>query len=228
MHCYFLLNMQAGEALGAVAQPDTLEILQKFCLDERSEVAETCQIAVKRVQWAIEHGDGAAAEGHLKENPYESVDPAPANAVPKKKEEFLVVAAQLIDPALPLFERYRAMFTLRNNGSKAAVKALCAGLKDASPLFRHEVAYVLGQMANEVSADALMERVVDSGEHEMVRHEAAEALGAIGTPECVDFLSKYANDGTVILRESCQVALDIVDYWSNTKEGLEATTTSTS
>lgn len=36
-----------------------------------------------------------------------------------------------------------------------------------------------------------MESTADPAEHEMVRHEAAEALGAIGTPECVEFLSKY-------------------------------------
>lgn len=47
--------------------------------------------------------------------------------------------AQLTDQSLPLFERYKAMFSLRNNGSKAAVLALCTGFNDPSPLFRHEV-----------------------------------------------------------------------------------------
>lgn len=30
--------------------------------------------------------------------------------------------------------------------SPCTVQALCEGLRDASPLFRHEVAYVLGQL----------------------------------------------------------------------------------
>ena len=50
------------------------------------------------------------------------------------------------DQALPLFDRYKAMFSLRNNGSKAAVVALTTAFADPSPLFRHEVAYVLGQL----------------------------------------------------------------------------------
>jgi deoxyhypusine monooxygenase len=68
----------------------------------------------------MEHGDGAEDVGHLKENPYESVDPAPAKKAPSNKEvpEF---AQQLLDQSLPLFERYKAMFSLRNNGSKTAV-----------------------------------------------------------------------------------------------------------
>lgn len=44
--------------------------------------------------------------------------------------------AQLLDPARPLFERYRAMFALRNLGTRAAVDALAAGLADDSALFQ--------------------------------------------------------------------------------------------
>lgn len=101
------------------------------------------------------------------------------------------------------------------------LQALCKGLNDASPLFRHEVAYVLGQLAHPASAEALKARVLDGAEHEMVRHEAAEALGAIGDEACVEFLQKYVDDGTVMLRESCVVALDAADYWSAAGEGLE-------
>lgn len=217
-----IVRHECGEALGAIAEPSTLPVLEALCADHRKEVAETCQIAADRVRWAIAHpGAAGEADGHLKDNPFQSVDPAPAHASLKKKEDFLAAKETLLDTGKPLFERYRAMFTLRNNGSTASVKALCAGLKDPSPLFRHEIAYVLGQLANEVSAEALMESTADPAEHEMVRHEAAEALGAIGTPECVEFLSKYKDDGTIMLRESCVVALDIADYWSsNAAEGL--------
>ena len=97
------------------------------------------------------------------------------------------------------------------------------GLRDASPLFRHEVAYVLGQLAHPASAPALMRTVADDAEHEMVRHEAAESLGAIGTPDCTDFLeARLAAGGPAMLEESCKVALDITEYWSaEGKEGLQ-------
>lgn len=79
---------------------------------------------------------------------------------------------------------------------------------------------MLGQLAHPASAPALMRAVTDASEHEMVRHEAAESLGAIGTPDCVEFLEAHAASGTVMLRESCEVALDCTDYWATAGEGL--------
>lgn len=49
----------------------------------------------------------------------------------------------------------------------------------------------------------------------MVRHESAEALGAIeerwGECECI--LQKFLQDEDDVVRESCLVALDAADYW---------------
>jgi deoxyhypusine monooxygenase len=49
----------------------------------------------------------------------------------------------------------------------------------------------------------------------MVRHECAEALGAIATPCCFDILKKYLEDGKRVVRESCVIALDICEYENN-------------
>lgn len=53
------LVLQSGEALGAIAEPSTLELLERLSSDERPEVAETCQIASRRVRWVLENGDKA-------------------------------------------------------------------------------------------------------------------------------------------------------------------------
>ncbi len=47
----------------------------------------------------------------------------------------------------------------------------------------------------------------------MVRHEAAEALGGIATPDILPYLKEYMTreDAPVVLRESCQVALDMYE-----------------
>jgi hypothetical protein len=47
----------------------------------------------------------------------------------------------------------------------------------------------------------------------MVRHEAAEALGGIATPEVFPYLKEYMTreDAPVVVRESCQVALDVYE-----------------
>lgn len=121
----------------------------------------------------------------------------------------------LLDESLPLFRRYRAMFALRNEGSDAAVLALCdaLGADATSALFRHEVAYVLGQLERGLATDALAAALLRPGEHGMVRHEAAEALGALGTPEATALLQKHLTDEEAVVRESCEVALDAAAYW---------------
>jgi deoxyhypusine monooxygenase len=208
-----IVRHECGEALGAIADSSSLPLLEKFSHSPQIEIAETCQIAHKRVVWMLENSTSAQAKECMGENPFESIDPAPSTKKPSK-EEVAAISALLLDPSLPLFDRYKAMFSLRNNGSKAAVVALCKGLLDPSPLFRHEVAYVLGQLSHAASVEALKVAVLNPEEHEMVRHEAAEALGAIGTMECVEFLRNYLDNDTNMLKESCQVALDVVDYWN--------------
>ncbi|RYG66890.1 hypothetical protein EON64_08700 [archaeon] len=47
----------------------------------------------------------------------------------------------------------------------------------------------------------------------MVRHEAAEALGAIGGEDIKRVLGEYLEDGEQVVGESCHVALDIIEYW---------------
>ena len=49
-------------------------------------------------------------------------------------------------------------------------------------------------------------------ESPMVRHECAEALGAIARPACLAALRAYAADPERVVRESCEVALDMYDY----------------
>jgi len=49
----------------------------------------------------------------------------------------------------------------------------------------------------------------------MVRHEAAEALGAIAADEALPILKQYLNDSEPIVRESCIVALDVHEYFNS-------------
>jgi len=88
---------------------------------------------------------------------------------------------------------------------------------DSSVLFRHEIAYVLGQIQHPDSMEALVESLKRVGEHAMVRHESAEALGAIeGRWDEVEVVLKmFLEDEDVVVRESCLVALDAADYWGH-------------
>lgn len=80
-------------------------------------MAETCQLAVRRLEWLQQHS------GELAAGPYLSVDPAP----PAEERDLGRLRAALLDEALPLFDRYRAMFALRDAGGKEAALALAEG-----------------------------------------------------------------------------------------------------
>jgi deoxyhypusine monooxygenase len=203
-----MVRHEAGEALGAIGKEECLPILQRFVKDPCQEVAETCEIAIDTVKWKLEHPEEVEANFPSSEA-YLSVDPAP----PLTAKDVPTLRATLMDKNLPLFVRYQAMFSLRNLSTKEAVLALCDGFNDEkSALFRHEIAYVLGQVSHPASADALKEIVGKNFENKMVRHEAAEALGAIANMECVEFLRQYVDDKERVVRESCDIALDMADY----------------
>ena len=74
------------------------------------------------------------------------------------------------------------------------------------------MAYVLGQVQNAEAVAELRRVLADEGEHAMVRHEAAEALGAIAQPECVEALRRHLQDSCRPVAQSCEIALDILDY----------------
>ncbi|MEI4872894.1 HEAT repeat domain-containing protein, partial [Klebsiella pneumoniae] len=54
-----------------------------------------------------------------------------------------------------MYERYAALFGLRNLGGDKAIFAIIEALGANSALLRHEVAYVLGQLQNKAASDAL-------------------------------------------------------------------------
>ena len=77
---------------------------------------------------------------------------------------------------------------------------------------KHEIAYVMGQMQDTNAVPHLIDRLEDKDEDIMVRHEAAEALGAIGDRTALSVLEKFVNDDEVVIAESCEVALDLLEW----------------
>lgn len=201
-----IVRHEAAEAIGAIGNIEYIPLLEEYSKSDVIELAETCQIALDRLKF-------------LKENPnwdstyksdYHCVDPAP----PCEEDDVEKIKNVLIDQDLPLFQRYRAMFKLRDINSPAAIEALTAGFNDTSALFRHEIAYVFGQLSNPLAEKALIKVMQDKSEHSMVRHEAAEALGSIADNDhVIEVLNGGLEDEDRIVKESCQVALDIYEYW---------------
>lgn len=139
---------------------------------------------------------------------YGSVDPAP----PSNDVDFEKMKLILFDDSTRMFERMRIVFKFRNIRSTESCLALCEAFSTKSALLRHELAYVLGQMQMDEALPTLIERLSDIDEHVMVRHEAAEALGAIGNLSAQPILERFISDPFIEVSESCQVALDLLDW----------------
>ena len=199
-----MVRHEAGEALGAIGDPRSAPVLEEHSHDSAQEVAETCQIALQRLKWL----SGPEQETFVDNNPYSSVDPAP----PLMTGDILQWRERLNDTSQSLFSRYRALFSLRNHGGPDAALALATGLRDSSALFKHEVAYVLGQMKEPAVVPDLTRSLRDLSEEAMVRHECAEALGSIATDKCLEVLEEFRGDVERVVRESCEVALDMLDH----------------
>ncbi|PYI25045.1 Deoxyhypusine hydroxylase [Aspergillus indologenus CBS 114.80] len=210
---------EAAEALGALGYEDSLEILKSLRDNEKEldVIRETCDIAVDRIIW--ENSEERKAE-KLKPSDFTSIDPAPPLPMATEQPSIPELEKTLLDTKIPLFQRYRAMFALRDLASPPdlptaveAVDALAKGLKDPSALFRHEVAFVFGQLCHPASVPCLTECLSDQAEMGMVRHEAAEALGSLGDVEGVeDTLKKFLNDPEQVVRDSIIVALDMAEF----------------
>ncbi|EXJ74714.1 deoxyhypusine monooxygenase [Cladophialophora psammophila CBS 110553] len=210
---------EAAEALGALGDLSSLQIMKQMRNDDREPVVvrETCDIAVDRINWA--HSQSRHTES-LKSSDFASIDPAPPLPLSSETPSIPTLQTALLDTSLPLFQRYRAMFALRDLASppdlptaEPAVHALASGFKDPSALFRHEVAFVFGQLSHPASIPALLAVLENTKEESMVRHEAAEALGSLGEePGVEDMLRQFLDDPEQVVRESVIVALDMAAY----------------
>eukprot|EP01025_Chloroclados_australasicus_P052486 TRINITY_DN611_c0_g3_i1.p3 TRINITY_DN611_c0_g3~~TRINITY_DN611_c0_g3_i1.p3 ORF type:complete len:302 (-),score=31.00 TRINITY_DN611_c0_g3_i1:784-1689(-) len=201
-----MVRHEAGEALGAIGSPECIAPLKKHRTDEQQEVRETCQLALQRVQHYTKQQHQNQTE--IDENKYLSVDPTPALPASTPLEQ---LRETVLDENAEMFERYRALFALRNKGGQAAIGVLSEIFDCSSALLKHEVAYVLGQMQDKQAVQTLSRVLVDTNEHPMVRHEAAEALGAIGDADCIDLLKQQCSSQETIVADSCVVALDMME-----------------
>jgi deoxyhypusine monooxygenase len=230
---------EAAEALGALSDKGSLDLLKQLRDDAKEEevVRETCDIAVDRIEW--EHGlqkgteqlkkryGGSIAQHILalltEDSDFTSIDPAPPLPQSTEAPSIPDLEKTLLDTSLPLFQRYRAMFALRDLSSPPdlptavpAVHALARGFGDPSALFRHEIAFVFGQLSHPASIPSLTEALSNTQEASMVRHEAAEALGSLGDEEGVeDTLRKFLDDPEQVVRDSVIVALDMAEFEKN-------------
>ncbi|KAF9606144.1 hypothetical protein IFM89_023197 [Coptis chinensis] len=138
-------------------------------------------------------------------------------------EKFLY--ERLLDQTQPISECFRALFSLRNLRGFGPREALILATRDSSNLLAHEAAFTLGQMQDEEAVPALLEKVLqDLSLHPIVRHEVAEALGAIGLEGDIHLLEKtLVLDPAQEVRETCELALERIEQQKNICQNEDST-----
>nr|CCC92681.1 conserved hypothetical protein [Trypanosoma congolense IL3000] len=132
--------------------------------------------------------------------------------------EFEREYSKLLDPSEPLFIRTRELYRLKESILKTPVGVhLLVKAVDTtdSVLLQHELVYNLGQSGMKEACKPLEQFASDASKYDTVtRHEAVEALGAIGDSSCVPLLQRLMdpkNEPEAAVRESCELALKRIE-----------------
>ena len=137
----------------------------------------------------------------------------------------------LISEAVPLSKRFRALFSLKHYASLQppipqtlpSIQAIAAAFNSPSALLKHELAYCLGQTRNLACVPYLRKLLEDRDEDPMCRHEAAEALGALGDTDSLNLLRERRDDKEEleVVMETCDIAVERIEWENSEGKKLE-------
>jgi deoxyhypusine monooxygenase len=135
----------------------------------------------------------------------------------------LALQKTLTSESESLARRFRALFSLKHlacQSSIPAIHAIAAAFSSPSALLKHELAYCLGQTRNPEAAPFLRAVLDNVDEDSMCRHEAAEALGALGDVGSLDILKRLRDtkEEAEVVRETCEIAVARIE-WENSEAG---------
>ncbi|CDR94439.1 PBS lyase HEAT-like repeat domain containing protein, putative [Babesia bigemina] len=218
----------AAEAIAAIGGKRFIDVIKKYEDDPCVVVHDTCRLALHSLlNGSSEEDDGKEAipicscvSAPISTSAYRAVDPVPCTSTEMNERTMKELEVVLLDEALPLYQRYEALFNIRNIGGDAAAAVIGGALvgDKISEVFRHECAFVLGQMQSMAASDALLECLKNADEEPIARHEAALALGSCASvcsggrnrQLILDALNEYTADPVKVVADSCVVALDVV------------------
>lgn len=124
----------------------------------------------------------------------------------------------LHDQSEPIAKRIRSLFYLRTIGTPEVIPVLTSAFTDPSLLIQHEICYVLGQINHKSAISFLSSVVANESAASISRHEAAEAIAAIGDTESIALLTKYSQDPDPILSDTCKLAISRIEWLQSGEE----------
>ena len=212
-----VVRHEAGEALANYpgSAERILPELEKFIDSDISVVRSTVRIAIGKL------------ENYSKDNNYQkyleaNIEPAEPFS-PEQLKAYLdgqeITQERLLEVLLSTevdeFIKYRVIYYLRNQGTEGSVRTLAALLLSSnrqlvSPLMRHELCFIIGQLQNKADYEfvkqTLMALIKDLSEDAIVRHEAVLSYNDLwGNEEFIDIVK---NDKEKLVAESVEIILE--------------------
>jgi deoxyhypusine monooxygenase len=157
-----------------------------------------------------------------------AISPEETPQIPSGDSTVLALRKTLTSENEALAARFRALFSLkylacqepRTENSVPAIDAIAAGFASPSALLKHELAYCLGQSRHDAAVPYLQKVLSDREEDPMCRHEAAEAIGALGDKGSLKLLIERRDDENeeTVVKETCQIAVGRIE-WEHSDAG---------
>lgn len=218
---------EAIEALDFVSEELTMQLLENFKEGSTGNILfDTYYLKKRQMQWAKDTDNGRTEGLTLpQDSKFNTVDPAPFYNYKAEGSPYTDVASlqQILlntqeGKDYDLFERYRALFTLRELNSAESVAAVCSiytsaeNLARCSDLLKHQAAFVIGQMKEvfQPAADILLNYINNTEQvAPIVFHEVLLCLGWILEDKAA--IEKFMKHPDLIVSESCESAIDIIE-----------------
>ncbi|UKK00518.1 deoxyhypusine monooxygenase [Theileria orientalis] len=225
-----MVRHEAIEALAALKSTIFIDLIKKFSKDPCRAVRDTCILALHSLESTGSASICGCTSAPPSNSAYRAIDPIPVESSDDSDIGNLESLSKvLFNQELPIYKRYEALYKIRAISGDEAAKIIGQALvmDKVSEVFRHECAFVLGQMQSTSAVESLIECLRNEDEEPMARHEAALALGSCGcidpdnecTKKILEALEKYLNDKVKVVSDSCIVAMD---YINESREGVMA------
>ncbi|CAK67228.1 unnamed protein product (macronuclear) [Paramecium tetraurelia] len=206
-----VVRHEGAEALANINQKEALEIFEKYSKknvnDDLNILQDTCTIGLEKAKSINELGhlygkrylgtrEPAAPFEHLDKNPVEYI----------------------LDDQTTLFNKYRALYYLRNNAETYfdKIDQLLTSNK-LGALFKHEICFVIGQVgeAPKQIHEALINMIKDENQPAIARHEAIAAFQTVSSNKeiTLEILNAYAKSPDQIVRETAIVSLKMMEFY---------------
>ncbi|KAM7497000.1 hypothetical protein LguiA_021414 [Lonicera macranthoides] len=219
-----IVRHEAAEALGAIGSESVIPLLRSSLVsDPAQEVRETCELALSRIE-ELKKKPKNDESSIIEVSPFLSVDPA----APASYSSVQQLREVLLNEEKGMYERYGALFGLRNHGGDEAMSAIIECLHAQSALLRHEfvgltitMSWGLGPCRSVALAtmNIILESYVEKGFHYsevgfVGTAQVAYVLGQLQNKTASDALSRVlrdANEHPMVRHEAAEALGSIAD-----------------